>query len=195
MWKKLSNQEKVSGNTVFWFFTVFPSVSNIPCMDRPKSTFCTCFWKFGTIHEYWDDKKWMLNGKYSRKVKNSLFFAKKCHFWILAKKPKTNTTLLLPKNPKLQNLKSDFQYLTKRTQKRLFLAIFRPKMADFDTGPIYTTLFLSDFWWGGTATGLLGVFSFWLFLVIFCQKMLFLAPIGKVLKIRLQILKIQIFWQ
>ena len=75
----------------------------------------------------------------------AIFSAKKGRFLILAKKPKTNTTLLLPKNPKLQNLKSDFQYLTKRTQKRLFLAIFRPKMADFDTGPMYTTLFLSDF--------------------------------------------------
>ena len=123
------------------------------------------------------------------------FLAKKCRFWILAKKPKTNTTLLLPKNPKLQNLKSDFQYLTNRTQKRPFLGTFRPKMAPFEMGPIYKPLFLSIFWWLGTATGLHGVFSFWLFLVIFCQKMLFLSPIGKVLKIRLQILKIQIFWQ
>jgi|OM-RGC.v1.039770395 hypothetical protein len=36
----------------------------------------------------------MLNGKYHPKVKNGIFFGKKCRFWILAKNPETNTTLL-----------------------------------------------------------------------------------------------------
>ena len=120
--------------------------------------------------------------------KNAIF-----GFW-----PKNQKLTPLYYCQKIQNFRiwsRIFNTLLNGPKRGFFLAIFRPKMADFDTGPIYTTLFLSDFWWGGTATGLLGVFSFWLFLVIFCQKMLFLAPIGKVLKIRLQILKIQIFWQ
>ena len=102
------------------------------------------------------------------------FLAKKCRFWSLAKKPETNTTSLVPKNLNLQNLKSDFQYLTKWSQKRYFLCTFRPKMTVFETGSIYKPLFITDFWWGGTDIGLGGVFSFWIFLVIFGQKCQFL---------------------
>ena len=87
----------------------------------------------------------MLNGKTQPKVKNGIFSGKKCRFWILAKKPETNTTSLVPKNLNLQNLKSDFQYLTKWSQKQLFLGTFRPKMAVFKTGPIYKPLVLTDF--------------------------------------------------
>ena len=65
------------------------------------------------------------------------FLAKKCHFWILAKKPNTKTILLVPKNLNLHNLKSDFQYLINRTEKRPFLGPFRQKMAPFEMWPIY----------------------------------------------------------
>ena len=137
----------------------------------------------------------MLNGKWHFFLKKSLFSAKKCRFLILTKNPKTNTTLLLPKILNLQNLKSDCQYLTRRSTKRHFSGTFWQKMAIFETRPFSKLLFLSDFWWGKTTTCLVGVLSFWLFLVIFGQKMPFCTPSGKVLTIWLQILKIQIFWQ
>ena len=86
---KVSKQEKVSGNTFFWFFPVFPSVFNLIRICRPKLTFRTRFKKFGPIHEYWDHKKAMLNGKYGPKVKNGIFCTKKCRFFILAPNPKT----------------------------------------------------------------------------------------------------------
>ena len=94
VWWKSSKQEKVSGNTVFWFFSVFWSVFNLTGSVRPKSGFCTWFRKFGANNEVWDDKKAMLNGKTQAKVKNGIFFGKKCRFWNLAKNPETNTTLL-----------------------------------------------------------------------------------------------------
>ena len=78
----------------------------------------------------------MLNGKWHFFLKKSLFSAKKCRFLILTKNPKTNTTLLLPKNVNLQNLKSDCQYLTRRSTKWHFSGTFWPKMAVFETGPL-----------------------------------------------------------
>ena len=87
-WKVL-NKKKVSGNTVFWFFPVFPSVSNLIRIFRPKLTFRTRFRKFGSNNEYWDHKKAMLNGKNGPKVKNGIFCTKKCRFFILAPNPKT----------------------------------------------------------------------------------------------------------
>ena len=67
---------KVSGNTVFWFFPVFPSVSNLIRICRPKLKFRTRFRKFGSIHEYRDHKKALLNGKYGQKVKDGIFWPK-----------------------------------------------------------------------------------------------------------------------
>jgi len=51
--------------------------------------------------------------------------------------------------------------------KRHFLGTFWPKMALFAMGPSSKPIFLPDFQWGGTATGVGGVLSFWLFLANF----------------------------
>ena len=80
--------------------------------------------------------------------KRVFFSAKKCRFLILTKNPKTNTTLLLPKNVNLQNLKSDCQYLTRRSRedsKAAFFGHFWPKTAISTPVPINKHLFHLDF--------------------------------------------------
>ena len=72
----------------------------------------------------------MLNGKNRPKVKNGIFSGKKCRFWILAKNPKTNTTLLQPKNLNFHIPESDLQYVAKRSPqetKMAFLGHFLAK--------------------------------------------------------------------
>ena len=72
----------------------------------------------------------MLNGKTRQTVKNGIFSGKKCHFWILAENPKTNTTLLLPKNLNFCIPESDLQYVAKQSPqetKMAFLGHFLAK--------------------------------------------------------------------
>ena len=132
--------------------------------------FLAKFWMFGTNPEFWDHKKAMLNGRSQPIVKNGIFSVKKCRFWILAKNPKTNTTSLQWKNLNFHNLESDLQYVTRRIAKRHFLGIFWLNMALFAMGPSSKPIFLPDFQWGGTATGVGGVLSFWFFLAKKCPK-------------------------
>ena len=66
----------------------------------------------------------MLNGKTQPKVKNGIFSGKKCHFWILAENPKTNTTLLQPKNLNFHIPESDLQYVAKRSPQETKMAFF-----------------------------------------------------------------------
>ena len=72
-----SNQEKVSGNTVLWFFPFFWSAVNLAGVDNSKCQFCTRFRTLDANPEDWDHKKIMLNGETHLKVSKHFFSGKK----------------------------------------------------------------------------------------------------------------------
>ena len=78
-----SNQEKVSGNTVLWFFPFFWSAVNLAGVANSKCQFCTRFWMLDANPEDWDHKKIMLNGETHLKVSKHFFRAKKRRWPIL----------------------------------------------------------------------------------------------------------------
>ena len=72
-----SNQEKVSGNTVLWFFPFFWSAVNLAGVVNSKCQFCTRFRMLDANPEDWDHKKIMLNGETHLKVSKHFFSGKK----------------------------------------------------------------------------------------------------------------------
>ena len=72
-----SNQEKVSGNTILWFFPFFWSAVNLAGVVNSKCQFCTRFRTLDANPKDWDHKKIMLNGETHLKVSKHFFSGKK----------------------------------------------------------------------------------------------------------------------
>ena len=99
-------------------------MSNLIRICRPKLKFRTRFRKFGSIHEYRDHKKALLNGKYGQKVKDGIFRPKNAVFGFWAKNQKLRP-FFISKKSQLSESGVRFQicYRTE-TQNNIFKALF-----------------------------------------------------------------------
>ena len=143
--KKLSKQEKVSGNTVFWFFLIFPSVANITVSEQVKLKCFDKFWILGTNPEVLDHKKIVLNGKTQSKVKEAIFFAKKCRFLILDPKPKTKAIFQYKKIIAFRICSQIVNSLPDGRQNGFFGALLAQKWPFWQWGPPQSNIFFLIF--------------------------------------------------
>ena len=165
--KKLSKQEKVSGNTVFWFFLIFPSVANITVSEQVKLKCFDKFWILGPNPEVLDHKKIVLNGKTQSKVKEAIFFAKKCRFLILDPKPKTKAIFQYKKIIAFRICSQIVNSLPDGRQNGFFGALLAQKWPFWQWGPPQSNIFFLIFNRVGTATGVAGDLQIWHFLAFF----------------------------